>query len=152
MGVVKTIEILDVLGVQHVGISLDSAIVDGPVIFNIDGYKIGYLAYSRPFKAFLNYKIRPNILSKETEDSFISMIGQLKKRVDLIVVSLHWGIEYSVEPTLGQRFLAKKLANAGVDIIVGHHPHVLLLPEFIQNHSMPLGGEIVLYSLCCCVW
>ncbi len=44
---------------------------------------------------------------------------------DVVIVSLHWGREYSSQPTDRQRKVAQELAATGADIIAGHHPHVL---------------------------
>ncbi|EMJ98607.1 MULTISPECIES: CapA family protein [unclassified Leptospira] len=56
------------------------------------------------------------------------------------ILSLHWGVEYSPFPTIEQRKIAKTLADGGLDIIVGHHPHI---PQGIEK----IGNTIVFYSL-----
>ncbi|MEI7011898.1 CapA family protein [Leptospira licerasiae] len=56
------------------------------------------------------------------------------------ILSLHWGVEYSPFPTMEQRKIAKTLADGGLDIIVGHHPHI---PQGIEK----IGNTIVFYSL-----
>jgi poly-gamma-glutamate synthesis protein (capsule biosynthesis protein) len=50
---------------------------------------------------------------------------------DLIIVSIHWGSELQPAPNPRQRFLAASLAAAGVDIIIGHHPHVIQSVEWV---------------------
>ena len=57
-----------------------------------------------------------------------------------IVVVLHWGTEFQTQPSMSQRRLARSLADAGADAIVGHHPHVL---QPIDT----LGHTLVCYSL-----
>jgi hypothetical protein len=57
-----------------------------------------------------------------------------------IVVTLHWGIEYQVMPTITQQNQAKKLIAAGADAIIGHHPHVVQRVEWID-------GKPVFYSV-----
>nr|WP_232224598.1 CapA family protein [Leptospira fainei] len=56
------------------------------------------------------------------------------------IVSLHWGVEYSPLPTKEQRDQARLLLGNGVQVIVGHHPHI---PQGIER----IGGGIVFYSL-----
>ncbi|MEI1279035.1 CapA family protein [Leptospira venezuelensis] len=56
------------------------------------------------------------------------------------ILSLHWGVEYSPFPTIEQRKIARTLADGGLDIIVGHHPHI---PQGIEK----IGNTIVFYSL-----
>jgi poly-gamma-glutamate synthesis protein (capsule biosynthesis protein) len=68
----------------------------------------------------------------------------------LVIVSVHWGAEYQVAPTDRQEALARQFAEAGADLVWGHHPHVLQRAEWIQPSagSEPAGGStLVLYSL-----
>ncbi|MBL3657269.1 CapA family protein [Fulvivirga sediminis] len=58
----------------------------------------------------------------------------------LVIVSLHWGIEYHHNPTSIQRRQARALIKAGADAIIGHHPHVAQSIEYIE-------GKPVFYSL-----
>lgn len=64
---------------------------------------------------------------------------------DVVVVSVHWGIERNPCPNVDQRTLAQQLLDAGADAVIGHHPHVLQPVE----HS---GGKLVAYSLGNFVW
>ena len=57
-----------------------------------------------------------------------------------IVVVLHWGTEFQAQPSMSQRRLARRLADAGADAVVGHHPHILQ-PIDTLDHT------IVCYSL-----
>jgi poly-gamma-glutamate synthesis protein (capsule biosynthesis protein) len=67
-------------------------------------------------------------------------IPKYKKSVDLLVVNLHWGIEYFHLPTPQQIATARELIDLGADIIIGHHPHTL---QGIEKYN----GGIVAYSL-----
>ena len=79
-------------------------------------------------------------------DSLLASIIALKAKSDVVIVSLHWGVEYAGEPTPLQREQAKQLANAGVDVLWGHHPHVLQPAEWIDSED---GSHrmLALYSL-----
>ena len=62
-----------------------------------------------------------------------------------MIVSVHWGDEYTVEPSAEQTRLAKRMIKAGADLILGHHPHVL---QAVVRYERDLGGEgVVAYSL-----
>ncbi len=78
-----------------------------------------------------------NIYSKEKakED-----IDRLKGKVDIIMVSMHWGNEYASTPHSTQVEIAKYLSELGVNVIIGHHPHVL---EPITR----INDTLVIYSL-----
>ena len=67
-------------------------------------------------------------------------IEKIKDKVDVIIVSMHWGTEYTHVPTTEEREIAKYLASLGVDIIIGHHPHVIQPIEYIDD-------TVVFYSL-----
>lgn len=67
-------------------------------------------------------------------------IKRLRDEVDVLMVAMHWGREYLFEPTSLVKETAKFLANNGVDIIIGTHPHVIEPIEFIDN-------TLVIYSL-----
>ena len=65
---------------------------------------------------------------------------------ELLVVSVHWGAEYQAGPTPRQEVLAQLLADAGADLILGHHPHVLQRVEWLQGQDNP-NPTLVVYSL-----
>lgn len=67
-------------------------------------------------------------------------IEKIKDKVDVIIVSMHWGTEYTHVPTIEEREIAAYLSSLGVDIIIGHHPHVIQPIEYIDN-------TLVIYSL-----
>ena len=79
-------------------------------------------------------------------DALLSSVAELRGKSDVLIVSLHWGVEYAGEPTPLQREQAQQLANAGVDVLWGHHPHVVQPAEWIEaedgSHHM-----LSLYSL-----
>ncbi len=67
-------------------------------------------------------------------------IKRVRDEADVIIVSMHWGVEYTHTPTSEQRRIANYLAELGADIVVGHHPHVIEPIEFIDD-------TLVIYSL-----
>jgi len=82
-----------------------------------------------------------NILSQEHSTKEItSQIQTNKAKVDVLVVSFHWGAEYTHQPSKSQKELAHQAVKAGANLIVGHHPHVIQPQEIYQNTP-------ILYSL-----
>lgn len=67
-------------------------------------------------------------------------LNKLRDKVDVLMVAMHWGVEYTHTPTLYERDMAKFLADNGVDIIIGSHPHVIQPIEWIDD-------TLVIYSL-----
>lgn len=67
-------------------------------------------------------------------------IEKIRDKVDVLLVSMHWGVEYQSEPNEEQKREAKYLADLGADIIIGTHPHVIQPVEYIDD-------TLVIYSL-----
>ncbi|CAG9621895.1 CapA family protein [Sutcliffiella rhizosphaerae] len=105
--------------------------------------------------SFLSYTYGTNgIPIPEGKEYFVNLIDkeaikrdvkEAKDNSDVIVVAMHWGVEYVLYPNSEQEELASFLAELGVDIVIGHHPHVLQPMDFIER---PDGGKMfVVYSL-----
>jgi len=67
-------------------------------------------------------------------------IEKVRDQVDVLMVAMHWGVEYTHEPTEYEKDMAKFLADNGVDIIIGTHPHVIQPVTWIDD-------TLVIYSL-----
>lgn len=67
-------------------------------------------------------------------------IEAVRDKVDVVMVSMHWGVEYTHTPTEEQKRQATYLASLGVDVIIGHHPHVIQPIQYIDD-------TLVIYSL-----
>ena len=88
------------------------------------------------------------VLFQEFDDAFNTINSTIKKMSDsdIQVVVIHWGIEYTRNEIEFQRQLAQKLCDAGVDIIIGSHPHVVEPVETITS-SDGENETVVIYSL-----
>ncbi|MEI8131765.1 MAG: CapA family protein [Leptolinea sp.] len=75
-----------------------------------------------------------------------SVLQSAARQADWVIVSIHWGSEYQPAPSSRQRTLAAALVNAGVDVIVGHHPHVIQPVEKITRGDESKTG-LIFYSL-----
>jgi len=72
-------------------------------------------------------------------------ITNAKKVADVVAISMHWGNEYQRYPSDEQLRLAQEIADAGADLIIGHHPHVLQPMGWLNRED---GGKtFVIYSL-----
>lgn len=67
-------------------------------------------------------------------------IEQVRDKVDLLIVAMHWGVEYQAMPNRYQEDMASYLASLGVNIIIGTHPHVIQPVTWINQ-------TLVIYSL-----
>lgn len=80
------------------------------------------------------------LISKTPTQADWNLIAQSNSKVDVLIVSVHWGREYQPEPDQIQRDWAQKMVKLGADVIVGHHPH------WVQS-SEKINGVFVYYSL-----
>ncbi len=87
--------------------------------------------------------LRPD--SKTDLSHAADKVRQARQSADIVVVSLHWGDEYKTLPTRWQRQVAAELIEAGADIILGHHPHVL---QPIETYTAKDGRQgVIAFSL-----
>lgn len=102
--------------------------------------------------AFLSYTTWTNGLETPTGKEYLNNvysnekaaadIAKVKDKVDVIIVAMHWGTEYSLGVNSNQDEIAKYLSDLGVNIIIGAHPHVVEPVEYIND-----GKTFVIYSL-----
>ncbi|WP_071459731.1 CapA family protein [Bacillus massilinigeriensis] len=109
------------------------------------GVKIAYLSYTYgtngiPVPNGKEYLV--NLIDKNTMHE---EIGRARQAADAVVMSIHWGNEYQRFPSEEQKELASFIANEGVDVIFGHHPHVLQPMDWIERKDG--NRTLVVYSL-----
>ncbi len=114
-----------------------------PVIVDARGVTIGFLGYCDPRSAggcpILDGQLadKPYRALRRTLERDVRA---LRPRVDVLVVSLHWGIEERTQPSARQVELAHWLVELGVDVVAGHHPHV-------QQPAERYRRGVILYSM-----
>ena len=105
-----------------------------------NGITYALLAYTYGTNGIPLPKGKEYLVNVYTKKMLKDDIENIRKKVDFLMVSMHWGIEYDFTPSQEQRDLAKFLADLGVDLIIGTHPHVVQPAEWI-------GDTLVYYSL-----
>jgi len=81
-----------------------------------------------------------DVIYKLNYDEALNLIKQLDDKVDFVVVSIHWGNEYQHKALDKQKEYGRKFVDAGADLIIGHHPHVV---QGFENYK----GKLILFSL-----
>jgi len=139
-GLLDTIHYLDSVGIRHVGAGRNLAEARKPVVFEVKGFRIGFLGYFGG-GTFAVGASHPGVAPR-SEAVFRSDIQALKQinKVDYVIVNIHWGREKAVYPQQWQISLAHFVVDAGADLIVGHHPHVL---QGVEKYK----GAVIAYSL-----
>lgn len=113
---------------------------DKDVIFEKNGITYSLLSYTTTTNGLSRPKGKEYLVNVYDKEQVKKDVERLRNKVDLLVVSMHWGEEYTHNPTSEQIEIANYLASLNVDIVVGHHPHVLQPIDFI-------GKTVVIYSL-----
>lgn len=111
-----------------------------PRIYEKNGISYAMLAYTYGTNGIKIPEGKDYLVNVYTKQMLQDDIAALRDKVDLLIVSMHWGVEYSFVPSKEQREFAAFLASLGVDIIIGNHPHVIQPIERI-------GDTLVIYSL-----
>lgn len=136
----ETIANLDATGMLHVGAGENLGQARRAVVVEVKGKRVAFLGYSltQPIEFFAT-DTTPGT-APAYEPIVLADVAAIRPLADYVVVSIHWGTEALSETQPHLRVLGKKIIEAGADIILGHHPHVL---RGIERHK----GGIIFYSL-----
>ena len=144
-GVLKSINYLETAGLPYVGSFKDSDDQQKLRILNKNGIKVAYLSYTYGTNGIPVPIGKDHLVNLIDRNLMQAEIGRAKEDSDIIVMSIHWGNEYQRYPTDDQQELAQFLVDEGVDIIFGHHPHVLQPMEWLK--AADGRKALVVYSL-----
>lgn len=113
---------------------------DKDVIMEKNGITYALLSYTTTTNGLSIPSGKEYLVNVYSDEQAKKDIERLRDKVDLLMVSMHWGEEYTHTPTAEQERIANYLASLNVNIIIGHHPHVIQPVDFI-------GDTMVIYSL-----
>lgn len=132
---------LQKVGIDTVGTGRNLEESRKMIVVSVNNFLLGFIAYSSKTNNGRNYAsdVSPGVAPLE-EEYIVEDIKKYKKDVDYLIVSLHWGIEHSPDPTPDQISLAHTIIDAGAKIVVGNHPQIL---QGIERYN----GGLVMYSL-----
>lgn len=134
-----TLSYLDTQGVLYTGGALTKSQAETPTIIDVRGTKIGFLGFTDEGPNWLEAQDNQSGILLASDPRFSEIISNAKQHVDVLVVSFHWGVEYSAHNER-QSSLGHTAIDNGADIIIGHHPHV---PQDIELYK----DKPIVYSL-----
>ncbi|MFC2038355.1 CapA family protein [Chloroflexota bacterium] len=164
----ETIDVLRQNNIAAIGVGKNIEEARKPAIFECKGTKVGFLAYCSvtppgyearedksglaPVRAITAYQqvdwqpgTPPRIISQANPDDLAAMVEDIKKlrpKVDVLVVSMHWGVHFAPAIIAEYQYEAGHAAiDVGADIIIGHHAHILKGIEVYK-------GKVIFFSLC----
>src|SRR5699024_3484538 len=137
-GILKTIDNLEQVGMEYVGAYKSEEDNLQLRIYNINNLKICIIGYTQGLnghKLPQSKEYLANILKDQSLVKVRRTIERIKRKehVDVIIANVHFGSEYRLLPNSRQDEIAHTFAEGGADIILGHHPHVLQPPKWIEN-------------------
>ncbi len=138
-GVEFTVAWLRAHGIEPVGSGESEAATHKGIVLVRHGIRFGFLGYTYD-QSNGNWKdVDPRIALADPKAVSRDVI-EIRKRADVVIVSMHHGVEYTLKPTSAQVAFAHAAIDAGATLVIGHHPHVVQPSE---NYR----GGLIFYSL-----
>lgn len=133
---------LEQAGIRYVGAGENLDRAKQLQTMEVSGKTIGFLAASRviPETSWNAGPTTPGMLTAYDSAILVEQIRAARETSDYVIVYLHWGIEREDRPQDYQRVLGQRCIEAGADMVIGSHPHVLQGIEYYQ-------GKPIVYSL-----
>lgn len=139
-GFLDTLDALEKGGWTYVGGGRDRAAAEDVRRVEFEGLTVGILGLTSTHpEAGWAGKNKPGVAYSDFR-RIQEIVGRAKKRCDVLVVSFHGGTELADDPNDIQKAVARAAVDAGADLFLGHHPHVLQPIELYK-------GKPILYSL-----
>lgn len=125
--------------------------IDPPLLrietLEVQGWRIGFLAFAtlRNHVGLRDGPQVPYVSLGQLREQALPIIADARAKHDLLIVVVHWGTEYADEVSNSNKIAARTLLESGVDLLIGHHPHVL---QAIERHrSSDDHDGLIAYSL-----
>lgn len=141
-GIKDTLKYLESAGIAFAGAGMNSAEANKPAIIKRSGLTFAFLAYNDSdvvpkFYGASETRAGTALMNIET---MVEAVELAKEKSDFVIVSMHSGYEYKPKPNKRQTEFAHAAIDAGAELVIGHHPHVVQTMEKYK-------GKFILYSL-----
>lgn len=143
-GMIDTIKALRSKNILWAGGGEDEASARRPALVTVNGLRLALLAYDGTYATI---EAVGNLAGSQKLDlnRAIADVKRARTSVEIVIVSIHWGVEYSAQPTTSEKQIARQLVDAGAALVIGHHPHVVEPMEWIARADG--RTSVVAYSL-----
>lgn len=139
-GIDSTLSAFDAAGLGQAGMGRTAA-EGGPALFTVGGITVAHLSASYAFNGFSPPADQPWRVNLIDAKQIVAQAHEARAAgAQVVIVSLHWGDEGTTEPTADQRSVADAITASGaVDLIVGHHAHVVQPIEQVNGKWVVFG-------------
>lgn len=145
-GFVETLDRLDASPLEHIGAGRTCADAGRARLVRAGGLTLAWIGATRLFNQRLNAGAAAPCAWELDVDAAIAEARDARAAgADAVILSVHWGREYHVEPDASEVEAAHRLVDGGIDVVLGHHPHVLQPIELRDTPDGRVG--LVAYSL-----
>ncbi|MEU3628826.1 poly-gamma-glutamate biosynthesis protein [Amycolatopsis coloradensis] len=149
-GATRTLDKLDEAGIKHTGSARSAEEAKKPLIVDVNGVKVAQISFAYGFNGIKVPPGKPWLVNQIDAEKVIAEAKAARQAgAQVVLASLHWGTEYQHEPNAEQRQLAKKLlGDDSIDLIIGHHAHVVQPFEQINGKwvAYGLGNSVARHS------
>ena len=111
-------------------------------VYKVNGISYAFFSYTTWTNGLETPSGKEYLNNVYSDEKAANDIAKVRDLVDVVIVAMHWGTEYSLGVSPSQEYIANYLSSLGVDLIIGSHPHVVEPVEYINN-----GRTFVIYSL-----
>ena len=152
-GMTHTVQLVDDYGFDHGGAYRTAQEQAAPVVVDVNGIRIGMLCYTQMTNGMERFcAANPKVWGISYLDSktFAADVQRVRDAGAEVVIAMpHWGQEYKRQPEANTVALAKKLVAAGVDVVLGSHPHMVQPVEYVtaETEDGRIRTGLVAYSL-----
>lgn len=147
-GIVRTISILDSIGLGHTGSFASANDRDSIRILDIKGVKIGIISYTFSTNGLPLADGKPWLVNM-CDSALIKkdMAAGRAKGAELMIVFYHFGEEYQRLPNAYQKQFVQHAIDCGADVVLGSHPHVIQPMEVVAGRRSNVDSVFVAYSM-----
>jgi len=134
-GLLDSCEILEREGIPYVGAGKNLERAKKLETITVKGKTIGFLGTSRVYMdgSWAAGPDHPGVFSTYDSRQAVKAIQEARELCDYLVVYVHWGVERETTPKEYQRTMGKEYIDAGADLVIGSHPHVLQPVEYYKD-------------------
>lgn len=154
-GAIQTLDLLDDAGVAHTGMARTEDAASTPRIITVEDTEVAHLSYTYGLNGMPLPEGKPWMVDLIEEDRILAHVQRARSAgAEFVIASMHWGVEYQQAPSAEPRHLAEAmLGDGGVDLILGHHAHVVQPISVIEDRYAVygLGNFLSNQSAGCCL-